>query len=531
VKVQPVRDQGVQITTDRTVNEGNEDTLFDLLVGLLLDQVGADSPVLLGGIEDLIVDPPAARSLQQGVVQEETEPTPRNENPRHLGDGGLDFTNVFEHEAGDDDIELFVGEWQRVGARARDVDPTATFGGDAHLVPRGVDSDHEFGSDQLGQPRHLTLTAPDVEHSSRAGQLFGCEWQDLLLVFGVHAIGETFDPPRGVRFPQVVVVVGHGPRLRPHYPARVTTIRFSVWPTPQRDWEEVRDLALWADSGPWRGIWYADHFMPNTDDESTKSGSIGECWSMIAAIAAITKNLRIGSLVSPTTFRHPAVLANVAATIDRICNGRSILGIGAGWQINEHRAYGVDMLRPADRVDRFEEAITVIASLLREERTTFDGRHFRITDAPCDPKPVQNPLPILVGTGGPRMTAITAEHAQEWNTWGTPEVARDRIDVLHRACERIGRDPSTIRCSVQGMFFVVDDDVADRASKIGRLTESAPADRALIGNLEQIADRIAGYAEAGFDEVIIPDFTLGSTPSARREMYQRFAEEVVPRYQ
>lgn len=299
-----------------------------------------------------------------------------------------------------------------------------------------------------------------------------------------------------------------------------------MWPTPQRDWSEVRDLAHQAERGPWHGIWYADHFMPNSDDGTTVSGPVNECWSMIAAIAAVTNRLRIGSLVSPTTFRHPAVLANTAASIDQISSGRLILGIGAGWQVNEHRAYGVDMLGPADRVDRFEEAIQVVSRLLSSDRTTFRGRHFTIDDAPCEPKPTQSPLPILVGTGGPRMTAITARHAHEWNTWGTPETAAERIAVLRRACESIGRDPATLRCSVQGMFFVTDD-----ADKAERLARSAPADRAVIGSLERIAERIEGYVEAGFDEVIIPDFTLGSTPEARRSMYDRFAREVLPHFE
>ena len=299
-----------------------------------------------------------------------------------------------------------------------------------------------------------------------------------------------------------------------------------MWPTPQRDWSEVRDLAHQAERGPWHGIWYADHFMPNSDDGTTVSGPVNECWSMIAAIAAVTNRLRIGSLVSPTTFRHPAVLANTAASIDQISSGRLILGIGAGWQVNEHRAYGVDMLGPADRVDRFEEAIQVVSRLLNTDRTTFRGRHFTIDDAPCEPKPTQSPLPILVGTGGPRMTAITARHAHEWNTWGTPETAAERIAVLRRACESIGRDPATLRCSVQGMFFVTDD-----ADKAERLARSAPADRAVIGSLERIAERIEGYVEAGFDEVIIPDFTLGSTPEARRSMYDRFAREVLPHFE
>ena len=148
--------------------------------------------------------------------------------------------------------------------------------------------------------------------------------------------------------------------------------------------------------------------MPNDESATAKDGDVFECWSMISAIAAITQDLRIGSLVSPTTFRHPTVLANIAATIDQISNGRLTLGIGAGWQVNEHLAYGVDLLEGTERVDRFEEAIQIVTSMLRNNRTTFRGQHFSITDAPCQPRPIQTPLPIMVGTGGPRMSKITA---------------------------------------------------------------------------------------------------------------------------
>ena len=144
---------------------------------------------------------------------------------------------------------------------------------------------------------------------------------------------------------------------------------------------------------------------------------------MLSAVAAVTERVRIGSLVAPTSVHHPAVLANRAATIDHISDGRLVLGIGAGWQINEHHAYGIELEPPATRVDRFEEAIQIVRSLFTNERTTFDGAHYTIPDAPMDPKPVQSPLPILVGTASPRMLRITATHADEWNTWGAPELA------------------------------------------------------------------------------------------------------------
>lgn len=122
--------------------------------------------------------------------------------------------------------------------------------------------------------------------------------------------------------------------------------------------------------------------MPNHEGSATQDGNVYECWSMIAAIAAVTERIRVGSLVSPTTFRHPTVLANTAATIDQISRGRLTLGIGAGWQVNEHLAYGVDLLEGKDRVDRFVEAIQIIKSMLTHNRTSFAGQHFSITDAP-----------------------------------------------------------------------------------------------------------------------------------------------------
>ena len=129
-------------------------------------------------------------------------------------------------------------------------------------------------------------------------------------------------------------------------------------------------MAQWAEHHGWYGAWVADHYMPNTGAEAVAGGPTNECWSYLAALAATTTTLRIGPLVSPTTVHHPALLANRAATIDGISDGRFVLGLGAGWQINEHRAYGIDLLEPGPRVTRFAEGIQIVRSLLHEERTT-----------------------------------------------------------------------------------------------------------------------------------------------------------------
>ena len=298
-------------------------------------------------------------------------------------------------------------------------------------------------------------------------------------------------------------------------------MKFSVWPNSSRPWDEVRSLVTRLESQGWDGIWYADHYMPNTDDGTTVGGDFHECFTMLTALAAVTSRVRLGSLVAPTTVHHPAVLANRAASIDRISAGRFVLGLGAGWQVNEHRGYGIELFDAKDRVDRFEEAIEIIVKLLSKDRVTFAGRHFSITDAPCEPKPVQTPLPILVGTGGPRMLKLTARWASEWNTWGSPESAGAVLKNLERACESVGRDPVTVHKTVQALVFLVDDE-----KKGDDIRAAMPADRTVVGTVTQLQDVVSRYHEAGFDEVCVPDFTVGATAKERSDTLARYFDEV-----
>lgn len=302
----------------------------------------------------------------------------------------------------------------------------------------------------------------------------------------------------------------------------VATVKFSVWPNMTHAPAEVFDTARWAEAAGWHGVWYADHYMPNTGDESIQPGDTHECWAMLPAIAALTERVRIGTLVSPTSVHHPAVLANRAATIDHISNGRMVLGLGAGWQINEHRAYGIELEPPKQRVDRFDEAIQIVRSLLREDRTTFAGEVYTITDAPSDPAPIQDPLPILVGTGGNRMMRITARHADEWNAWGGPDLAGEKRSQFVAACESVDVDPGSKTTSVQALVFVTDDDA--QAEKI---LAGGFGSRSIAGSADRIVDDMGRYAEAGFDEFIVPDWNLGKTPQQRRESLERIDEEII----
>lgn len=302
-------------------------------------------------------------------------------------------------------------------------------------------------------------------------------------------------------------------------------MKFSIWPNSERPWTEVRDLAQAIENQGWDGLWYADHYMPNTPDGEPIGGDMHECFSILSALAATTSRIRLGSLVTPTTMNHPALIANRAATIDRISNGRFVLGMGAGWQINEHNAFGVELFGPKDRVDRFAEAIEITSRMLSDDRVTFTGKHFTITNAPCEPKPISSPLPILVGTGSPRMLRLTARFAQEWNTWGPPSGAGVVIQKLNEACEKEGRDPATMRKSVQALFFITPDEASAES-----LRAKVPAERSVVGTTSQIVDAIAEYQALGFDEVCVPDFTLGGTAEQRRESYSTFWNEVASHF-
>ena len=165
-------------------------------------------------------------------------------------------------------------------------------------------------------------------------------------------------------------------------------MKFSLWPRSNRTPADIVEEARTADASGWHGVWLADHYMPDTGDTTPARGDMHECWALLPALAAVTGRVRIGTLVSPTSVHHPALLANRAATIDRLSGGRMVLGLGAGWQLNEHHAYGIALEPPGQRVSRFEEAIQVVRSLLTEDSTTFHGEFYDFTDAPCDPKPV-----------------------------------------------------------------------------------------------------------------------------------------------
>lgn len=301
-------------------------------------------------------------------------------------------------------------------------------------------------------------------------------------------------------------------------------MHFGIWPSPSWSWEEIHELSAHCQQTGWDAVYVADHFMPDTPaGEDPVDGDTIECWSVLSALAATVPRVRLAPLVTSVTYRHPAVVANIAAATDRISGGRLTLGLGAGWQLNEHAAYGLPLGSPREQLDRFEEACEIVISLLRRPRTSFEGRYFQIHDAPNQPAPVQPHLPILIGgKGEKRMLRIVARLADEWNAWTTPDVLRHKVGVLDEHCASVGRDRSEIRVSTQALMFLSTDEqwLADvRSRDIGRV--------AAVGNPREMIDLMGSYVEAGADEFIVPGFNL-TDRARRRDICDLFIEEVAP---
>jgi F420-dependent oxidoreductase-like protein len=294
-------------------------------------------------------------------------------------------------------------------------------------------------------------------------------------------------------------------------------------------WTEVLDLWRHADTTGWDAACVTDHFMPNTKD---RGGDMLECWTTLAALAAETRRMRVGTIVSGNTYRHPAVLAKMATNVDIISNGRLICGIGAGWQENEHQAYGIPFYTVGERLARLDEACEVLKRLWTEKKATWKGKFYTLDDAPCDPKPVQRPYPeLMVGGGGEKVTLkIAAKHADHWNTWGGPATLAAKGKILEGHCASVGRNPKEILRSAV-MVLVMSDDAAEvekmRKAYMTRMgvDESKANDTVLGGSVAQIQDKLGRLRDAGVGMLFIPTFFL---PTDKKKALDRFITEVAP---
>ena len=253
---------------------------------------------------------------------------------------------------------------------------------------------------------------------------------------------------------------------------------YAVKTPPQHGpWQDFLDVWRATDEcEAFAAAWHFDHFYPLIGDTH---GPCLESWTMLAALAQATDRIRIGSMVNGMHYRHPAVTANMAATVDIISGGRLNLGMGAGWNQEESTAYGIELGTVKERLDRFEEGIEVIVRLLSQEVTDFAGAHYTITDARCEPKPIQSPLPLLIGGSGPKRTLrVVARWAQAWDGgFGSPDEWRTKNEALLGHCQDLGRDPGEI----------------ERTAHIAWEAGADPSG---------LADRAAELEEVGIDQVI-----------------------------
>ena len=307
-------------------------------------------------------------------------------------------------------------------------------------------------------------------------------------------------------------------------------MRFAIFSSMgNTTWGDVEALWRHAEQTGWDAACVTDHFMPNTPD---RVGDMLESWTTLTALAALTTRMRVGTIVSGNTYRHPAVLAKMAANVDIISGGRLICGMGAGWQENEHQAYGLPFYTVGERLQRLDEACQVLNMLWTQERSTFKGKYYQLDDAPLMPKPVQKPRPeLMIGGGGEKVTLrIVARWADHWNVWGGPDILAQKGKILDGYCAAIGRDPKTILRSAV-MVPVLSEDRAqiDRIQQIfmQRMSrdEASAKDTMLAGSVAQIQDKLGRLREAGVGLLFIPTMFLGKD---QRSPLDGFIEKVAP---
>jgi F420-dependent oxidoreductase-like protein len=228
-------------------------------------------------------------------------------------------------------------------------------------------------------------------------------------------------------------------------------VTFGIKTAPQHTtYEAILQVWKQTDENPaFDHAWLFDHYAPIHSDVN---GPCLEGWTTLAALAAETQRIRIGLMVTGNTYRHPAVLASIAATVDIVSNGRLDLGIGAGWNEYEHDSMGIPLYAPGERIRRLDESCQIIKQLFTQSLTTFEGRYYQLADARREPKPIQQPYPpFVIGGSGEQLTLkVVAKHANIWNFVAGPvDVFHHKVGVLKKHCEAVGRDFDTIDLSTQ----------------------------------------------------------------------------------
>ena len=266
----------------------------------------------------------------------------------------------------------------------------------------------------------------------------------------------------------------------------------------KRPYDSIRAVAQQAERDGFDSIWLPDHFVYRSPGEPTRG--IWECWTTLSALAQATRRVEIGTLVTCNSFRHPAILAKMATTVDEISHARLILGIGAGWNEPEYQAFGL----PFDhRVGRIEEALQIIKPLLRDGHVDFSGKYYQARNCeivPRGPRAAGPPLMVGCERKSPRMLKLTAKYADLWNTGytGPPEMMGEAIPKIHDACKAVGRDPATIGVTALiGLWF------PDLWPPKYQGKKPSFLENPLVGTTQEIANAFQAYAELGVQHIMI----------------------------
>ncbi len=303
---------------------------------------------------------------------------------------------------------------------------------------------------------------------------------------------------------------------------------------PQRPNENVykvaRDLAVEAENEGYHSVWLMDHLFqipvvaPETDP-------ILECWTTLAALAAATKRVKLGTLVSAVGFRPPSVLAKIVSTLDVISEGRVIAGLGAGWCDWETLAYGFEFPPVRERLEQLEEAVMILKAMWTDERASFEGKHFCVRDAICSPKPIQQPHPPLMigGTGAKVTLRIVAQHAQAHNIGnGDAQFCRQVLHDLRDQCERIGRDYDSVwKTRLTPILFAQSQADTQRRIDLLRPAAETEADfraRTIIGTPEQVTEQLQEFIDIGIEGFVVSFFDVDAVTPIRTLM-----REVAPK--
>ena len=308
-------------------------------------------------------------------------------------------------------------------------------------------------------------------------------------------------------------------------------IRFGVQTAQQNvTWNELVELWSKCDQWGFDSLWVFDHFYPIFVPDPT--GPCMEGWTLLSALSQHTKHARIGALVNGNTYRNPCVTAKMAATLDVLSGGRLNLGIGAGWFELEHRSFGIDFKTIPGRLQALSESLRIIKGMFTEEKISLDGRHYKVIDAVCSPKPLSKPHPpIMIGGQGEKtLLKIVAREADMWNATGDAERMAHLISVINRHCDIVGRNPDDIEKTIMiGLCYRAPKEREQAMmSIIGAMNGKQPEEarkQIMIGDKQECLDTIERYSKAG-----VTHFIFMSMAPFFLDDYQRFAEEVMPAF-